>query len=226
MERKNQPDGMGNNSSATLEDAKGLASQVADQAKGFVGDQVQGQQAKGADHLGQVAKALHEASENLADSPAAPYVQKAADALERVSGSFRNANLKDIARTTERFAHDNPVMFIGGAFVLGLFAARFLKSTTPDTGSSYRLSEGTGPASRDTDRFAMDDLTTDRITRQPRSVQPYVSPSPMPSDTRGDSGEFRSRSRMGSSPPPTPSQGIGDLGGSTRTPNGRGPDGR
>ena len=59
--------------------------------------------------------------------------------LDRLSGSVRDATVRDIVRATERFARREPLLFLGGAFTLGLFAARFLKSSEPDPGNNGRL---------------------------------------------------------------------------------------
>jgi len=114
-------------------EAKGLAGKVADQAKEVVSDKAQDQQQRSAGNIGKVAKALHRTSEDLADTMAAPYVEKAAAALDRMSGSVREANLRDIVEATERFARKDPVLFVGGAFAIGLIAARFLKSSARAT---------------------------------------------------------------------------------------------
>jgi hypothetical protein len=59
------------------------------------------------------------------------YTGKAAGALEQVANYFERKDLRAIMRDTEDFARRNPAIFFGGAFALGLLAARFLKSS-PD----------------------------------------------------------------------------------------------
>ena len=122
-------------------DARGLAGKVADQAKEVVTDKVHGTQERSAGNIGKVAKALHRTSEDLADTMAAPYVERAAAALDRMSGSVRNANIRDIVDATERFARKDPVLFVGGAFAIGLIAARFLKSSARATERPQRMLE-------------------------------------------------------------------------------------
>lgn len=62
----------------------------------------------------------------------ASYVDTAASQLERFTGGIRGKNLTQIVTDVERFARRRPAMFLGGAFVLGVVAARFLKSSAPE----------------------------------------------------------------------------------------------
>jgi hypothetical protein len=59
----------------------------------------------------------------------ANYVERAGDALDRVASYVATTDLQDIARDAERFARQRPSLFYGGAFLLGLAAGRFLKSS-------------------------------------------------------------------------------------------------
>jgi hypothetical protein len=127
---KNIPPRPGAASTPTIvDDAKDLATRVAGQARDAVTDQLDDKQKKSAGEIDKVATALRHTSKDLGDSVAAPYVEKAAALLDRVSGSVRGASLRDTLRATERFAQRDPLLFIGGAFVIGLVAARFLKSS-------------------------------------------------------------------------------------------------
>jgi len=110
-------------------DAKELASDVVDRAKDLASDQVTEQRDKSAGEIRKLAHALHQTSEELGDTIAAPYVEKAADMLDRLSGSVRDASMNDAVRATERFARREPLLFLGGSFILGVLAARFLKSS-------------------------------------------------------------------------------------------------
>lgn len=59
----------------------------------------------------------------------AHYAKTAADKLEGVARYFENSDMKAMARDAERYARRNPAIFLGGAFVLGVLAARFFKSS-------------------------------------------------------------------------------------------------
>ena len=110
-------------------DAKELASDAVDRAKGLASDQVSEQREKSAGEIGKLATALHRSSEELGDTTVATYVDKAADMLDRMSGSVRDASMRDAVRATKEFARREPLLFLGGAFLTGLLAARFLKSS-------------------------------------------------------------------------------------------------
>jgi len=110
--------------------AKEVASQVANQAKDLVSTRVSMQTEKSAGDLGDVAKALRETSRQLDGNMASPYVEKAADQIERVSQFLSTANPTEIVRGVESFARREPLLFLGGAFTAGLLFARFIKSTS------------------------------------------------------------------------------------------------
>jgi hypothetical protein len=67
----------------------------------------------------------------------AHYAKTAADKLEGVARYFENSDMKAMARDAESYARRNPAIFLGGAFVLGVLAARFFKSSpTPALGQN------------------------------------------------------------------------------------------
>lgn len=81
--------------------------------------------------------ALRESGKQLEgrSSTLASYVTSAASHLEQFSGGIRDRDVNQIVRDVERFARQQPTLFLGGAFVLGVAAARFLKSSGPDAGT-------------------------------------------------------------------------------------------
>ena len=62
----------------------------------------------------------------------AEYSGKAAEKIEGVANYFEQKSVREMYSDLEGFARRNPLAFIGGAFALGLLAARFLKSGSPD----------------------------------------------------------------------------------------------
>ncbi|CAN5182411.1 hypothetical protein BH20ACI1_BH20ACI1_13410 [soil metagenome] len=58
------------------------------------------------------------------------YGNTLADKVEGFSSYLDDRNLSEMMRDVEDFAHRNPALFLGGAFALGVVAARFLKSSS------------------------------------------------------------------------------------------------
>jgi hypothetical protein len=109
--------------------AKVNAEGVVDHTKDVLSDQLHSNAERSAGELGNVANALRRSSQDLDGSPAAQYVNKAADQIDRVAQYVRTANLDDMRQSVESFARREPLLFLGGAFALGMIGARFLKSS-------------------------------------------------------------------------------------------------
>lgn len=109
--------------------AKDALSHVADQAKELVGSQLGAQQKRSAGDLTKVAEALRGTSQDLGDSLASPLVDRAAHELERASKFLERATMSDVVDGVESFAKREPLLFLGGAFAIGLLGARFFKSS-------------------------------------------------------------------------------------------------
>jgi hypothetical protein len=99
-----------------------------------------------ADQIGELAGAVHRASEHLRSedqSRAADLAESAASQADRVADYLRDADLRKIGRDLEALARRQPVAVYGAAFAIGLFAARFLKSS--DTNVDRDLTATAGP---------------------------------------------------------------------------------
>ena len=59
----------------------------------------------------------------------AAYTQGVADKIEQLASALRGRDLPQLARDVEQLARRQPALFIGGAFSVGLIAARFMKSS-------------------------------------------------------------------------------------------------
>ena len=84
--------------------------------------------------LGTVAEALREAANKLGEGEAGPlgsYAESAAEQVDKVARYLREKDLQSISRDAQTFARRHPEVFLGGAFLAGIFAARFLKSSSP-----------------------------------------------------------------------------------------------
>jgi len=115
--------------------------QLADQAKQTVTSQVATQKDKASEALSSVAQALRQTGDQLRSNDQgaiSQYAGQAADQIERLSGFLRDRDVNDILHETERFARRQPALFLGGAFVLGLIGARFLKSSQQNDQTGYQ----------------------------------------------------------------------------------------
>ena len=89
--------------------------------------------------LASVADSVRQVGENLkGEEPqegiakyTAEYSGAAAWKIDQVANYFESNDVKAMYRDVENFARTNPAIFIGGAFALGILAARFLKSSNP-----------------------------------------------------------------------------------------------
>ena len=62
----------------------------------------------------------------------ARYGDSLAQQVEQIANYLERKDLRELVRDVEVFARRNPAVFIGGAFALGIAAARFLKSGNPN----------------------------------------------------------------------------------------------
>jgi hypothetical protein len=60
------------------------------------------------------------------------YTETLSQQVEKVSGYLEQQDLRGLMNDLESFARRNPAIFLGGAFALGILAARFLKSSNPN----------------------------------------------------------------------------------------------
>ena len=115
--------------SELLGEAKEKAQNVMDETKDALQEELGARTRGAASDLGDVANALRQTSKQLEGNSVAPYVAKAAEQLERASSYVRTADPNEIRRGVESFARREPLLFIGGAFALGMVMARFLKAS-------------------------------------------------------------------------------------------------
>ena len=123
------------------EQAKGALSNAASQAGDKVASRLDSEKNRAAEGLGSVAQALRQTSDQLRGQEqslgAESYIASAADQVERFSGYLRSTNTREMVQGLERFAREQPALFLGSAFMLGLLGARFLRSSARDTSGQY-----------------------------------------------------------------------------------------
>lgn len=119
--------------------AQEAASQAQDQAMSMARQRKE----QAANQLDTVARAFRQTGEQLRkedNQMVARYTENVADQVERVASYLHDGDLNQFLSDAQDFARKQPELFLGGAFTLGLLAARFFKSSAPNRGysSSYR----------------------------------------------------------------------------------------
>jgi hypothetical protein len=98
-----------------------------------------------ADQIGGIGSAFHRTSETLRGEDQARFADVAdnvARQIDRVADYLREADGRAMARDLEGLARRQPALVFAGAFALGLLAARFLKSSSPESGRDLDDAEG------------------------------------------------------------------------------------
>ena len=74
----------------------------------------------------------------------AQFVERAADQIERFSNHLRERDLNQLVGEAQRFARQQPAVFIGSSFAAGMLAARFIKASRPSRSFDDRGYSGYG----------------------------------------------------------------------------------
>ena len=126
-----------------LQHAKQTTSEVVDQVQQQAGSRLNRQKEEAASELQRVAGAVRQLGEGLGGQDqgpiahyAAEYGRKAADGLERLTNYLRQNDARAVVNELENLGRRQPTILIGGAFLLGLAGARFLKSSMPASEST------------------------------------------------------------------------------------------
>jgi hypothetical protein len=120
--------------SAAVDQAQAQAGQVKDQLVEQVTNRLDDRKSAATGSLGTVADTFRQTSQQLREQNqdvVADYADRAAEQIEHFTGYLRSRDVRQLVRDVEDFSRREPALFLGGAFALGLFAARFLKSSTP-----------------------------------------------------------------------------------------------
>jgi len=118
---------------------KQAARQVIDQARDQATSKLGTQKDNAAAGLNSVAQALRQTGEHLREQDqtgVTSYIDGAADQVEQLSSYLQNHDIGQLVDDVEYFARRRPALFVGGAFVLGILGARFLKSTRQQAATS------------------------------------------------------------------------------------------
>ena len=126
--------------------AKTAVSRMRDQTTRMVRTRVSERASQSASQVADFARALRQTGQGLEGNLAAPLVGRAADQLDRVAELLDSNDPDKLVGNVERFARQQPLLFLGGAFALGLAGARFLKSSAAHTQSSDSYEQMGGPS--------------------------------------------------------------------------------
>ncbi len=133
-----------------LSQAKESTGEVASQAYGIAAKKatsvIDEQKTNLTQGLTNVADSIRQIGENLrgTDEPtgitnvAAQYTNTAAQKVEQMSGYLERKDLNALLGDVKDLARTNPALFLGGAFTLGILAARFFKSGNPNQALTRR----------------------------------------------------------------------------------------
>jgi len=115
------------------------------------------------------------------------YTETLSQQVEKLSGYLERQDLSGLMSDVERFARRNPAIFLGGAFALGILAARFLKSSTPAPNRALVAAGGGNYLSTDFDTTpsSLGSASTGGSFGE-RSENPYGG---VTVDTLGDKGD-------------------------------------
>jgi hypothetical protein len=108
---------------------------IVNRVKETATSQLSAQKDKATEGLGSVAQAVRQTTQTLRDQKHdtdAQYVERAANQIERLNAGLKNKDVTELLDDAQRLARQQPALFIGGAFALGLVGARFLKSSSPE----------------------------------------------------------------------------------------------
>jgi hypothetical protein len=160
-----------------VDQAQEKTGQVVDQVKQQATTQISTQKDRAVDTLSSVAQAIRQTGRQLQDqdqSAIGQYANKAADQIERISGYLQHRDVNQIVREAEGFARREPALFLGGAFALGIFAARFLKSSSRQANAGgYSSATGGQYASYPSRRYETQTFNTPGYATPGYNTPPY-----------------------------------------------------
>ncbi len=130
--------------------AQNAARPYIDKAEQVAKDQASQRKNQAAGTISGVADALRQAGDQMRDQNQgmfAGYADQAADEIDSFAGYLKGQTINDLIDEAERFGRNQPMLLVGGAFALGMLAARFLKASRPQSSSYQSPGYRTQPAS-------------------------------------------------------------------------------
>lgn len=208
---------------SVVDSAKDAASHVMDQVRDQATERADQQKQTVASGFVSVADAVRRMSDGLREHDQGPVAHYAAelghalgDRAERAANYLRERDIRQLMSDTEDFARRSPGVFLGTAFVLGLAASRFLKSSRPvpdylgnrpdPSRALPPATQGSGPSS-----YSGSTSTAEPWTRISTADPALGSDPTTGAPSSGGSGSTRTASAPGYSTPGTssnPTQGL------------------
>jgi hypothetical protein len=118
--------------------AKEQAGGLADKAKETASEHLSDGKEKATGVLSDAAEALHSVGDTLRENDQdafARYADMAASQVQQFTDAIRGRSVGELLDEAEDFARREPALFLGGAFLLGIFGSRFLKAAGMMNGS-------------------------------------------------------------------------------------------
>jgi hypothetical protein len=123
--------------------AQQVVSQATDQAQQQAKSQMATRKDQAVGSLSDVSQAVSQVSTQLRQNDhetLAQYADMAAQQVNRAASYLRERNINELLDDVQGMARRQPAVFIVGALALGVLGARFLKSSSPQSGSRSRSS--------------------------------------------------------------------------------------
>ena len=167
--------------SEVLSQTKQTATEAFGKAKESVVSQLDGQIDRATDSLGGLTEALRQTGQQFKDQsiPFVPdYAEQFAGQLDKVSEYLKQNDVNRLAADAEEFARKNPALFIGGAFLLGIGIARFIKASGTNT-ELFTANSGSGSMGS---LSSMDSANTDNLPAVASDVAPMGGSMTIPTE--------------------------------------------
>jgi hypothetical protein len=134
---------------------RGNGTGIMDKVREGATSQLSTQKNRATEGIGSVAQAVRQSTQHLRDNQhetIAQYVDQAANQLEQFSNRLKDKDINELMRDAQQLARRRPALFIGSAFAVGLFGARFLKSSR-EREAGYGYGRATPQSPSGTPRF-------------------------------------------------------------------------
>lgn len=129
---------------AVAEQAKAAARDVAQNAASAAKDQADAAKSSVADEVSSVSSALRTAAEEMrSGSPQERTFGQIAEGLADASEAMRDKDLSEMVQDVSEFARKNPLLFLGGAALIGFAATRFAKASSSNDPQTAIKTPGT-----------------------------------------------------------------------------------